>query len=158
MTRRSPRCRSGVGWRFSRRWPGCNRGGPITRRRRPRRARWQRDFLLVKHAPLGASVRSHVIRMPRRLEPLHRRDVLRVRWLAVFVCLLGAFALGMTACGDDDDDGGGGSSGGGGGSTVDVYSSLPLQGASRTQTTALVNGAKLALDQVGGKAGDVTVK
>src|SRR5215207_6954152 len=156
MTRRSPRCRSGVGWRFSRRWPGCNRGGPITRRRRPRRARWQRDFLLVKHAPLGASVRSHVIRMPRRLEPLHRRDVLRVRWLAVFACLLGAFALGMTACGDDDADGGGGGGGDGGGS-VTVYSSVPLQGATRAQTTALVNGAKLALEQRNGKAGPTAV-
>ena len=84
---------------------------------------------------------------------------MRVRWLAVFACLLGAFALGMTACGDDDDDGGGGgSSGGGGGGTVDVYSSLPLQGASRTQTTALVDGAKLALEQNGGKAGPTTVK
>src|SRR5215207_328494 len=158
MTRRSPRCRSGVGWRFSRRWPGCNRGGPITRRRRPRRARWQRDFLLVKHAPLGASVRSHVIRMPRRLEPLHRRNVLRVRWLAVFACLLGAFALGMTACGDDDDDDGGGGGGGGGGGTLDVYSSLPLQGASRPQTTAMVDGIKLALKQASNKAGEFTIK
>jgi branched-chain amino acid transport system substrate-binding protein len=83
---------------------------------------------------------------------------LRVRWLAVFSCLLAAFAVGMTACGgDDDDDGGGGSSGGGGG-TVDVYSSLPLQGASRPQTTAMVEGIKLALEQRGGKAGPTTVK
>ena len=35
---------------------------------------------------------------------------------------------------------------------------LPLQGASRPQTTALVNGIKLALEQAGGKAGDFTVK
>jgi branched-chain amino acid transport system substrate-binding protein len=84
---------------------------------------------------------------------------LRVRWLAIFACLLGAFALGMTACGDDDDDGGdGGGQEGGGGGTVNVYSSLPLQGASRPQTTAMVDGIKLALDQAGGKAGDVTVK
>jgi branched-chain amino acid transport system substrate-binding protein len=84
---------------------------------------------------------------------------LRVRWLAIFACLLGAFALGMTACGDDDDDGGdGGSQEGGGGGTVNVYSSLPLQGASRPQTTAMVDGIKLALDQAGGKAGDVTIK
>jgi branched-chain amino acid transport system substrate-binding protein len=83
---------------------------------------------------------------------------LRVRWLAVFSCLLAAFAVGMTACGgDDDDDGGGGSSGGGGG-TVNVYSSLPLQGASRPQTTAMVEGIKLALEQRGGKAGSTTVK
>jgi len=84
---------------------------------------------------------------------------LRVRWLVVLSCLLGAFALGMTACGDDDDDdGGGGDSGGGGGSSVTVYSSLPLQGASRPQTTALVDGIKLALKEAGGKAGNITVK
>jgi branched-chain amino acid transport system substrate-binding protein len=63
----------------------------------------------------------------------------------------------MTACGDDDDDDGGGESGGGGG-TVNVYSSLPLQGASRPQTTAMVDGIKLALEQAGNKAGDLTVK
>jgi branched-chain amino acid transport system substrate-binding protein len=84
---------------------------------------------------------------------------LRVRWLAVFACLLGAFALGMTACGDDDDEGGDtGASGESGGGTVNVYSSLPLQGASRPQTTAMVDGIKLALDQAGGKAGDTTIK
>ena len=44
------------------------------------------------------------------------------------------------------------------GKTVTIYSSLPLQGASRPQTTALVNGIKLALEQAGGKAGDFTVK
>jgi branched-chain amino acid transport system substrate-binding protein len=65
----------------------------------------------------------------------------------------------MTACGgDDDDDGGGGSSAGGGGGTLNIYSSLPLQGASRPQTTALVNGIKLALQQNNGKAGDFTIK
>lgn len=85
---------------------------------------------------------------------------MRVRWLAVFACLLGAFALGMTACGGDDDEGSSGdsSSSDGGAKTVDVYSSLPLQGASRPQTTAMVNGIKLALDQVGGKAGETTIK
>jgi branched-chain amino acid transport system substrate-binding protein len=83
---------------------------------------------------------------------------LKVRWLAIFACLLGAFALGMTACGDDDDDGGGGGGGEGGGETVNVYSSLPLQGASRPQTTAMVEGIKLALEQNKGKAGDLTVK
>jgi branched-chain amino acid transport system substrate-binding protein len=83
---------------------------------------------------------------------------LRVRWLAVFSCLLAAFAIGMTACGDDDDDDGGGGEGGGGGETVNVYSSLPLQGASRPQTTAMVEGIRLALQQNKGKAGDLTVK
>ena len=54
--------------------------------------------------------------------------------------------------------GGGGGGGGEAASSVTVYSSLPLQGASRPQTTAMVNGIKLALEQVGGKAGDITVK
>ena len=82
---------------------------------------------------------------------------MKLRWLAIFACLLGALALGMTACGDDDDDGGGGGGGDGGG-TVDIYSSLPLQGAQRLQTLAVVDGIKLALKQNGGKAGDFTVK
>ena len=81
---------------------------------------------------------------------------MRLRWLAVWSCLLAALSLGLTACGDDDDDDGGG--GGGGGDTLTVYSSLPLQGASRPQTTAMVNGIKLALEQAGNKAGDFTIK
>src|ERR671918_2062199 len=98
--------------------------------------------------------------MPGRLEPSpYRRDILRVRWLALLSCLLAAFAVGMTACGDDDDDdGGGGGDSGGGGETVNVYSSLPLQGASRPQTTAMVEGIRLALQQNNNKAGDLTVK
>ena len=82
---------------------------------------------------------------------------MRLRWLAVLSCLFAALALGVTACGDDDDDDGGGGGGGGGG-TVKVYSSLPLQGASRPQTTAMVNGIELALQQANNKAGDVTVE
>ena len=39
-----------------------------------------------------------------------------------------------------------------------IYSSVPLQGAGRVQSEALVNGIKLALEQAGGKAGDITVK
>ena len=42
----------------------------------------------------------------------------------------------------------------GGAETVTVYSSLPLQGASRPQTTAMVEGIKLALEQAGNKAGE----
>ena len=69
-------------------------------------------------------------------------------------CLV--LAVGPAACGgDDDDDGGGGE--GGSGKTVNVYSSLPLQGGQRLQTTAMVDGIKLALEQAGGKAGQVKV-
>jgi branched-chain amino acid transport system substrate-binding protein len=39
-----------------------------------------------------------------------------------------------------------------------VYSSLPLQGASRPQTTAMVEGIRLALQQNNGKAGEYTIK
>jgi len=69
-------------------------------------------------------------------------------------------ALGIAACGSDNNNssstsgGGGGSSAGG---TVDVYSSLPLQGASKDQTGAMVQGIRLALEQAGGKAGNFTV-
>jgi branched-chain amino acid transport system substrate-binding protein len=85
---------------------------------------------------------------------------LNSRWLAATGCLVGALAMGVAACGDDEPSGGGGGGGGGGGEakTLTVYSSLPLQGASRPQTTALVNGVKLALEQAGGKAGNLTVK
>ncbi|MGZ4618102.1 MAG: branched-chain amino acid ABC transporter substrate-binding protein [Frankiaceae bacterium] len=41
--------------------------------------------------------------------------------------------------------------------TVDVYSSLPLQGATGVQGNAYVNGIRLALEQAGGKAGQWTV-
>lgn len=80
------------------------------------------------------------------------------RWLAATGCLVGALALGVGACGGDDEPAGGGGGGGGGGKTLTVYSSLPLQGASRPQTVAMVNGIKLALEQAGNKAGDFTVK
>ena len=81
------------------------------------------------------------------------------RWMAASGCLIAAFAVGVTACGGDDSS----SSGGGGsssseGKTLNIYSSLPMQGASRAQTLALTNGIKLALEQAGGKAGKFTVK
>jgi branched-chain amino acid transport system substrate-binding protein len=82
--------------------------------------------------------------------------MLRVRWLALLSCLFAVFALTVAACGDDDDDGGGG--GEAGGDTLNVYSSLPLQGASRPQTTAMVEGIRLALEEAGGKAGDYRIK
>jgi branched-chain amino acid transport system substrate-binding protein len=91
---------------------------------------------------------------------------LHSKYLAATAGLLAALALGVTACGGDDDNGGGGSgsSGGGGGGgeaagkQLTIYSSVPLQGASRVQTTAVVNGAKLALEQKGNKAGPHTIK
>jgi branched-chain amino acid transport system substrate-binding protein len=75
-----------------------------------------------------------------------------------FACAaVAALALGVAACGDDDDDAGGGGESAGSG-TVNVYSSLPLQGASKAQTGAMVNGIKLALSEANNKAGGVTIK
>jgi branched-chain amino acid transport system substrate-binding protein len=79
-----------------------------------------------------------------------RRQVRAVLALAVTVIV-------AVGCGDDGDGGGTGS-GDEGVRTLTVYSSLPLQGAQRPQTTDMVKGIELALEQAGGKAGDFAVK
>jgi branched-chain amino acid transport system substrate-binding protein len=79
------------------------------------------------------------------------------RSMAAGGCLVAVLGFGVAACGSDSPD------------TkspeatttaksVTVYSSYPLQGAGRAQSEAAVNGAKLALEQSGGKAGDISVK
>ncbi|MGZ4350137.1 MAG: branched-chain amino acid ABC transporter substrate-binding protein [Solirubrobacteraceae bacterium] len=91
-----------------------------------------------------------------------------VRAKAISACLIVGSLLLLAACGSSSSSsssssaaaGGGSSSsasGGGGGNTVDIYSSLPLQGASTAQTDPMVNGIKLALSQAGNKAGSFTV-
>jgi len=82
----------------------------------------------------------------------------RFHRLLTLGCVIAAAGTGLAACGGDDDDGGGGGGGESGGGELHIYSSLPLEGASRNQATALVNGMKLALEQKGGKAGDFTIK
>jgi branched-chain amino acid transport system substrate-binding protein len=63
--------------------------------------------------------------------------------------LLVAAVMAIAACGSSSSSGG---------NTIDVYSSLPLQGGSSAQTIPMVNGIKLALSEAGGKAGKFTVK
>src|SRR3954454_18404583 len=89
-----------------------------------------------------------------------RRGSLQSKYMAASGCLAAALALGVAACGSDSGDKGSSSSSSssGGSKTLTIYSSLPLQGASRVQTEALVNGAKLALEQSGGKAGTFKIK
>ena len=65
-------------------------------------------------------------------------------------------AFGVAACGGDDDEGDPAAPETAA-KAVTIYSSYPLQGAGRKQSIAAVNGAKLALEQAGGKAGKVTV-
>ena len=84
-------------------------------------------------------------------------------------CLLAATALGLSACGSSNSSSSKtvakstnttsapASTTSSGGKVVDIYSSLPLQGSSSSQTVPLVNGIKLALSQAGGKAGQFTV-
>jgi branched-chain amino acid transport system substrate-binding protein len=66
-------------------------------------------------------------------------------------------ALGVAGCGGDDKTppavGAGGRP-----SSLTIYSSLPLQGETRTQADAVLNGEKLALAKAGGRAGEFTVK
>jgi branched-chain amino acid transport system substrate-binding protein len=70
-----------------------------------------------------------------------------------------ALALGVAACGGGNDNSSTSSGGGGGGRTsLTIYSSLPLQGDSRPQSTDVVNGEKLALEEAGGKVGKFTIK
>jgi branched-chain amino acid transport system substrate-binding protein len=68
-----------------------------------------------------------------------------------------ASALAIAACGGNDDDSG---SGGGaeGAASVTIYSSLPLQGASRPIGEALANGMQLAFEQAGFEADGVTIE
>ncbi len=94
-----------------------------------------------------------------------------VRAKAISVCLIVGSLLLLAACGSSNSSsssssapagsppssGSSTASGGGGGNTVDIYSSLPLQGASTAQTDPMVNGMKLALSQAGNKAGNFTV-
>jgi branched-chain amino acid transport system substrate-binding protein len=84
---------------------------------------------------------------------------LNIRGLAAWSCLTAVMAFGVAACGDDDSGTTGGGGGDEGGSkTLTIYSSLPLQGASRPQSEDVINGEKLALKQKGNKCGDFPIK
>jgi branched-chain amino acid transport system substrate-binding protein len=80
---------------------------------------------------------------------------------AITGCMLAGGVLVLGACGSSSSSStttsSSSSSGSSSSKTVDIYSSLPLQGASSAQTIPLVNGIKLALSEAGGKAGQYTV-
>jgi branched-chain amino acid transport system substrate-binding protein len=71
--------------------------------------------------------------------------------------VLAVAAVVVAACGSSSSSSSGSSGGASGSNVIDVYSSLPLQGASTAQTDPMVNGMKLALSQAGGKAGKWTI-
>jgi branched-chain amino acid transport system substrate-binding protein len=75
-------------------------------------------------------------------------------------CLVLGTVVALSACGSSSSStstSSGAGASASGGKTVDIYSSLPLQGSSSAQTAPMVNGMKLALAQAGGKAGQWTV-
>jgi branched-chain amino acid transport system substrate-binding protein len=76
-------------------------------------------------------------------------------------CMLVGAVVFLAACGSSSSSSSSGSSSSGSssssGNTVDIYSSLPMQGASSAQTVPLVNGIKLALSQAGNKAGSFNI-
>jgi len=72
------------------------------------------------------------------------------------LCLAATLA-GVTACGDSDEPQSAAGTAGGE-KQVTIYSSQPLQGATREQAVSVINGEKLALEQHGGKGGDCRVK
>ncbi len=75
-------------------------------------------------------------------------------------CGVAIASLAVAACGSSNSNTSSSStssSSSSGSSTVDIYSSLPMQGASSAQTVPLVNGIKLALSEANGKAGKFTV-
>ena len=82
---------------------------------------------------------------------------MKVHRAAAWSCLTVVMACGVAACGDDGDGGGAGEQGAGA-KRLTVYSSLPLQGATRPQSLDVINGIKLALQQKGGKCGDFAIE
>src|SRR5689334_20385764 len=80
---------------------------------------------------------------------------------AVTGCMLVGSVVGIVACGSSSKSSSSASSGSSGsssgGKVVNIYSSLPLQGAVNVQTIPVVNGIKLALAEAGGKAGQFKV-
>jgi branched-chain amino acid transport system substrate-binding protein len=89
------------------------------------------------------------------------RGMAHGRRYAISGLLVVGAAVTIAACGSSSSSStsssSGGSSSSSGSNTIDIYSSLPLQGSSSAQTGPLVNGIKLALSQAGGKAGQWTV-
>jgi branched-chain amino acid transport system substrate-binding protein len=75
---------------------------------------------------------------------------------AIAAAIIGAVVV--AGCGGDDGGGSGGGSASASGGSLTIYSSLPLQGASKNQAEAILNGMKLALEQAGGKVGDHKIK
>src|SRR5215210_5470168 len=85
-----------------------------------------------------------------------RGGKLRRSHRTISLMVLGVVAALVAGCGGGGGDQGGG--GGGGTQTVKIVSDLPRQGANRAQTTTMVNAIELAIEERGGKAGNVKIE
>ena len=85
----------------------------------------------------------------------NKEIVLSIRKYKFFACgsIAVALTLGLAACGGSDE----GDSGSTSANEVTVYSSLPLQGASRPTGLAIQNGIQLAFQQADNKVGSLNV-
>jgi branched-chain amino acid transport system substrate-binding protein len=82
--------------------------------------------------------------------------VKRVHRVGILAILGVAAALLVVGCGGGA--GGGQEGGGEGGPAVKIVSDLPLQGANRQQSLTMVNAIRMAIEERGGKAGDVNIE
>ena len=98
----------------------------------------------------------HSSRLHRSIN--ERMPTLNRRGLAPVLAAAAVAALAAAACSSSSPSGSGSTAGSMSGSTVDIYSSLPMQGSSSAQTIPMVNGIKLALSQAHDMAGGFTVK
>ncbi|HVS28700.1 MAG TPA: branched-chain amino acid ABC transporter substrate-binding protein [Solirubrobacteraceae bacterium] len=80
-----------------------------------------------------------------------------LRWSMLAIGGL-AIVFGLAACGKSSKKKSAGASKAVSGTSLTIYSSLPLQGASGPQSQAIVNGAKLAVSGVGGKVDKYSIK
>jgi branched-chain amino acid transport system substrate-binding protein len=76
-----------------------------------------------------------------------------VRTAIIAACIA---ALALAGCGDEEEPANGAAKAPA--KTVTVFSSLPLQGASRPISEAVSNGIKMAIDEAGARAGDATIE
>ena len=85
----------------------------------------------------------------------------RVPAAALSAAVIAACSLAASGCGGSDSDSSSGaaaSPGKGKGKTLTIWSSQPLQGATRAQSEDVVRGERLALAQAGGRVGAFTIK
>ena len=93
-----------------------------------------------------------MIRSNERIQTLNGR---RLTPALAAVAIAAVAAVGAAGCSSSTSPATGAASVSG--NTVDIYSSLPMQGSSNVQSIPMVNGMKLALAQAGGKAGKFKV-